>query len=158
MKVLHDDYARLVVANGSGPLAWVLAGMGLAMMAVAATGADAATAWDRVIPGLAGLTILVVIWWYFPATRTMFSRPDGIAAHGERRLLHTRLRAVPLDSVQGARVEAQWTDSARLTRLTLATADGPLPLEHSFGTGDRRTAESAINEWLTRPAGSPGDA
>ncbi|MBD3624657.1 MAG: hypothetical protein HUJ24_04615 [Rhodobacteraceae bacterium] len=154
---MHDENARLVVANSPGPLAWVLAGMGLVMVAVAATSAEAMTAWDRLVPGAVGLALMLLAWACFPATRTVFSRPDGVAVHEERRLLHKRLKAVPLDSVQGARVEAQWSDSARLTRLTLATTNGPVPLEHSFGAGDRRAVGTAIDEWLTRPTGArPG--
>jgi len=81
MKVVHDENARLVVANSPGPLAWVLAGMGLVMGAVAATGADAVTTWDRLVPGTVGLALMLLAWACFPATLTVFSRPDGIAVH-----------------------------------------------------------------------------
>ncbi|MSU88530.1 hypothetical protein GE300_02715 [Rhodobacteraceae bacterium 2CG4] len=151
MRILHDDNARLVVAHRPGPVAWLCTAMGAALLALAATGAGSEALSDRLIPGSAGLGLLVLAWACFPATRTVFSRAEGLAVHEEHRLLHRRLKAVPLDRIRGAQVEASWSDAARLTRLTLRTADGPLPLERSYGNDDRRALETAINEWLTRP-------
>ncbi|MHA3977991.1 hypothetical protein ACW9UR_09935 [Halovulum sp. GXIMD14794] len=157
MRVLHDSDERLVVAGRPGPAAWMTAGMGMILAVVALTGNGADERWERLVPGLLGLGLLGLAWMAFPWTRTVFARAEGVAVHEERRLLHRRLTAIPLHAVEGAQVEAEWNEGSRQTRLTLLTADGSLPLERSYGSGDRRAVETAINDWLTRPsAGAAG--
>lgn len=151
MRILHDSDERLVVAGRPGPAAWLTAGMGLVLAVVALTGNGAEERWERLVPGGLGLGLLGLAWMAFPWTCTVFARSEGLAVHEERRLLRRNLTAVPLEEIEGAQVESVWSDGSRQTRLTLRTADGPLPLERSYGSGDRRVVETAINEWLTRP-------
>ena len=84
-------------------------------------------------------------------TDTVFSRPDNLVVHAERRLTGKKLHPFPLDEIQGAQIESNRTEGSRMTRLTLQLAEKRFPLEGGYRNQNLREIETAINDWLTQP-------
>lgn len=151
MKIAEQNDQRLVLRQY--PLAMI------ALMLVLTGGilaglisADA----PKTLLGRAGLLAcaLALLWVthrYFPLTDTVFDRTSGLVVHAERRLTGQTLSTWPLDALEGAEVEANWSDGRRGTRLTLRIDGRRQPLDYGFGPGDLRPVEVAVNDWLTSP-------
>jgi hypothetical protein len=84
--------------------------------------------------------------------RITFDRDTGQVEYRSVRPVGSRSKFIDLVKVNGASIEANWTDEgSRLTRLVLDTEDGKAALEYGFGGADRTAVKTAVNEWLTRP-------
>ena len=97
-----------------------------------------------------GVGVTFAAWYWFAFLRITFDRDTGQVEHRSLRPFGSRSKFIDLAKVNGARIEAQWSDGVRLTRLALDTEDGVAALEYGYSSTDR-AVESAINEWLTRP-------
>ncbi|MHA1537668.1 MAG: hypothetical protein ACTSUD_08940 [Alphaproteobacteria bacterium] len=151
MKIVENTDRRLVIVHRP----WVMAGliwtMGLAALYGAITGKQIHSLAEHVLVAALGLGVTFAAWYWFAFLRITFDRDTGQVEHRALRPFGTRRKFLDLDRVRGARIEANWSENARLTRLALDTEDGVAALEYGFGSGDRAALETAINEWLTRP-------
>lgn len=148
MKIIENTDARLVLSHRPLLMRALMMGMG----AATALAGFSDSGGGATIAGVLGLGLVVLGWWAFPTTLTVFDRTAALVVQQERRLSGRRQVTRALADITGAQVEAVRSDSGgRTSRLVLHTIDGPWPLERSSGTADRRAAETAVNEWLTRP-------
>lgn len=151
MKIVENTDRRLVIRHRP----WLLAGatwaMGLAALYGAATGKQIGSLAEHLLVAALGIGVTWAAWYWFAFLRITFDRDSGRVEHRSLRPLGSRSKFLDLSGVRGARIEAQWSDGARLTRLVLDTEDGVAALEYGYGSGDRAALETAVNEWLTRP-------
>ena len=152
MKIVENTDRRLVIEHRPWFLAGATYAMGLAALYGAITGKQINSLAEHVLVAALGVGVTFAAWYFFAFLRITFDRDTGQIEHRSLRPLGSRSWFAGLDQVQGARVEARWSDEgARLTRLVLETADGRKPLEYGYGPGDRGALEEQVNEWLTRP-------
>lgn len=151
MRVVENTDRRLVIEHRPWFLAGMIWLMGLAALWSAVTGADMDGWAERLLVLALGLGTCWAAWYWFAFLRITFEREGGTVEHRAIRPLGSRTRVMDLGIVQGARLEANWSDGARLTRLVLETERGRAPLEFGYSGADRTALEAAVNEWLTRP-------
>ncbi len=150
MKIVDNTDRRLVIVHRP----WVMAGliwiMGLAALYGAITGKQIDSLAEHILVAALGIGVTFAAWYWFAFLRINFDRDKGQVEHRALRPFGSRSKFIDLAKVNGARIEAQWRDNVRLTRLVLETEDGVAALEYGYSSTDR-AVESAINEWLTRP-------
>ncbi len=150
MKIVENTDRRLVIVHRP----WVIAGliwmMGLAALYGAVTGKQIHSTAEHMLVAALGLGVTFAAWHWFAFLRITFDRDTGQVEHRALRPFGSHSKFLDLARVRGARIEAQWSDGVRLTRLALDTEDGVAALEYGYSSTDR-AVESAINEWLTRP-------
>lgn len=151
MKITENTDRRLVIEHRPWALAGLVWAMGLAALCAGLTGADMDGWAERLLVLALGAGTCFAAWYWFAFLRITFDRDRGEVEHRSLRPFGTRSKYLRLDRIRGARVEANWSDGARLTRLALDTEDGRAQLEYGYGPADRRALETAVNEWLTRP-------
>lgn len=152
MKIIENTEDRLVIEHKPWFLAGITCVMGAVALFAAITVRGIGSVAEHFLVAALGVGALWVAWYFFAFLRITFDRARGHVRHRSIRPMGSRSKHIDLGRVMGARVEANWNgDGARLTRLTLETVDGPIPLEYGYGAADRRELETAINEWLTRP-------
>ena len=151
MRITQNTDHRLVIEHRPWALAGIVWLMGLAALYGAAVGNEAEGPLVRAFVGALGLAVCFAAWRWFAFLRITFDRNIGEVEHRAIRPFGTRAKYLALDRVLGARVEAQWSDGVRMTRLALETKDGRAQLEYGYSSGERRALEAAVNEWLTRP-------
>ncbi len=152
MKIIENTSRRLVIEHKP----WILAGitglMGLFAIFGGVIGDGTGGIAERLLIVALGLAALWVAWHFFCFLRITFDREAGHVDHRSIRPFGSCRKHIDLGRVEKAQVEANWSDDGgRLTRLTLETVDGPVPLEYGYGPADRRKLESAVNKWLTQP-------
>ena len=146
-----------IVEQGPGRLhlrhfPWVAGGVaaGLGLLGLYDAVADDGLEWyERALTLAVSLGALWLAWWLAPVIDVVFDREAGEVRVSERRLTGRRARRLPLGGVSGVRARARRHTTPRRTRLTLETADGPIPLEKGFGPIDRTPIAEAINAWLS---------
>ncbi len=150
MKIVENTDRRLVIVHRP----WIMAGliwlMGLAALYGAITGKQIHSTAEHILVAALGIGVTFAAWYWFAFLRITFDRDTGQVEHRSLRPFGSRSKFIDLAKVNGARIEAQWRDNVRLTRLVLETEDGVAALEYGYSSTDR-AVESAINEWLTRP-------
>ena len=151
MRIVENTDQRLVIKHRPWFLAGLMWAMGLAALYGAVTGKQISSLGEHVLVAALGIVVCAAAWYFFAFVRITFDRGTGQVERRSLRPFGSRSRFIPLAEVQGAQIDAQWSDGARLTRLTLETEDGRVPLEHAFGPVDRRALEATVNEWLSRP-------
>ncbi|MEM8869550.1 MAG: hypothetical protein AAGE38_04050 [Pseudomonadota bacterium] len=150
MRVLENSYARLVLSHRPWKL-WVFF-CALALTCLVTIVTDPANSLpSKVTAVLVGVAALGGILWATPMTTIVLDRPSGGLMIETVGPLGRRVRALPLSDITWAQVDTTLTGNSRGSRLTVVIDGKRVPLERSSGPGDRRTAETAINEWLTRP-------
>ncbi len=151
MKIVENTDRRLIIVHRP----WVMAGliwvMGLAALYGAITGKQIGSLAEHVLVAALGVGVTFAAWYWFASLRITFDRDKGQVEHRSLRPFGSRSKFIDLDKVRGARIEANWSENTRLTRLALDTEDGVAALEYGYGAGDREALETAVNEWLTRP-------
>jgi hypothetical protein len=125
--------------------------MGLAALYGAITGKQIDSLAEHILVAALGVGVTFAAWYWFAFLRITFDRDTGQVEHRSLRPFGSRSKFIDLAKVDGARIQAEWHENARMTRLVLVTEDGPAVLEYGFGGGDRTALEAAVNEWLTRP-------
>jgi len=159
MKITHDRHDRLILSHVPWRMAGLVAAMGLACGWTAVFWDPADGTWQRWVVAALALCLLWFAWWGFPATRTVFDRSADVVVIETRRLTGTRITAHPLDTLDRAQVRSHRGEAGgRITQLVLVIDDTDVPLERGFGPVDRRTYETAINDWLTTPPPDAGHA
>ena len=157
LKVIEKTATRLLVRH----MPWLLGGLlfliGAAALIVAIS--EVGSTDDIVEPffiGLIGVGTLLFGWWFAPVVELDFDREAGLLRFSEIRLYRRRDRDFPLTPQIRVGQQADYDEDARLTRLVLRTANGVVPLERGYGSGDRNAIEAEINAWLaeTPPAGA----
>ena len=144
---------RLVIEHRPWLLAVATYTMGLAALYGAVTGKQINSTAEHLLVTALGIGVTLAAWYYFAFLRITFDRDAGQVEHRSLRPIGSRSWFVDLARVRDVRIEATWSDQgSRMTRLVLETADGRKPLEYGYGPGDRSALETAVNEWLTRPA------
>jgi len=151
VKITENTDRRLVIEDRPWGLAGIVWVLGLVTLYSGVTGVDMDGWAERLVVLALGIGVLAAAWYFFAFLRITFDRDRGEVEHVSLRPFGTRCKYLRLDRVQGAVVEANWSDGARLTRLALDTEDGRAQLEYGYGSADRRALETAVNEWLTRP-------
>ncbi len=151
MKIVENTDRRLVIVHRP----WVMAGliwiMGLAALYGAITGKQIDSLAEHILVAALGVAVTFAAWYWFAFLRITFDRDAGQVEHRSLRPFGSRSKFIDLAKVNGARLEANWSNRVRLTRLALDTEDGVAALEYGYGSADRTALESAVNEWLTRP-------
>ncbi len=151
MKIVENTDRRLVIVHRP----WVMAGliwiMGLAALYGAITGKQIDSLAEHILVAALGIGVTFAAWYWFAFLRITFDRDAGQVEHRSLRPFGSRSKFIDLAKVRGARLEANWSENIRLTRLALDTEDGVAALEYGYGSADRTALESAVNEWLTRP-------
>ena len=151
MKIVENTDRRLVIVHRPWLIAGFVWAMGLAALYGAITGKQIGSLAEHVLVAALGIGVTFTAWKWFSFLRITFDRDTGQVEHRSIRPIGSRSKFIDLDRVRGARIEAEWSDHARLTRLVLDTEDGKAALEYGFSGGDRRAVETAVNDWLTRP-------
>ena len=151
MKIVENTDRRLVIVHRPWIMAGLIWAMGLAALYGAVTGKQINSTAEHVLVAALGIGVSFAAWYWFAFLRITFDRDTGQVEHRSLRPFGSRSKFLDLDRVRGAKIEAQWSENARLTRLALDTEDGVAALEYGYGSGDRATLETAVNEWLTRP-------
>lgn len=150
MHIEANTDARLVLRQLPWRL-WVVFG-GLISVSIAAIVTDpSVTAMSRGLATAVGGAALVGLSWLLPMSTIVLDRSSGSLTVSERSLLGVRLRAYTLDQIAWAQVDTLWVSNSRGARLTVVIDDKRVPLERGAGPADRRTLETVLNEWLTRP-------
>ena len=103
---------------------------------------------ERILVTCLGAGTLWIAWHYAPFQRMTLNRETGTFAHEVRRLTGSRTWEKPLTEIDRATDEGQWSDGARLERVTLITKGGPYPLQSGFSGRSARPVVEAINTWL----------
>ncbi len=151
MKIVENTDRRLVIVHRR----WVMAGliwvMGLAALYGAITGKQIDSLAEHILVAALGIGVTFAAWYWFAFLRITFDRDAGQVEHRSLRPFGSRSKFIDLAKVNGALLEANWSNRVRLTRLALDTEDGVAALEYGYGSADRTALESAVNEWLTRP-------
>ena len=151
MKIVENTDQRLVIEHRPWVLAGLVWAMGLAALYGAVTGKQIDGLAEHILVAALGVGVTFAAWYWFAFLRITFDRDTGQVEHRSLRPFGSRSKFVDLAKVEGARIEANWSEGARLTRLVLDTEDGAAALEYGYGSGDRTALETAVNEWLTRP-------
>lgn len=151
MKIVENTDRRLVIEHRPWVMAGLIWAMGLAALYGAVTGKQIGSLAEHLLVAALGVGVSFAAWYWFAFLRITFDRDAGRVEHRALRPFGSRSKFLDLDRVRGAKVEAQWSENARLTRLVLDTEDGVAALEYGYGSGDRSALETAVNEWLTRP-------
>jgi len=151
MKIVENTDRRLVIVHRPWVLAGLIWGMGLAALYGAITGKQIGSVPEHVLVAGLGIGVTFAAWYWFAFLRITFDRDTGRIEHRSIRPFGSRSKFIELDRVRSARIQAEWTENTRMTRLALDTEDGIAALEYGFAAGDRRALETAVNEWLTRP-------
>ncbi|MEM7178724.1 MAG: hypothetical protein AAF503_13590 [Pseudomonadota bacterium] len=152
MKIVENTDQRLVIVDRPwllGGFVWAMGGACL-VAALFGTG-DAGGFWPRLFVAGLGLGACWVAWSYLPFLTITFDRSRNAMLHQSHRLFRPGAFTMDFDRIHRARLEATWSDSARLTRVVLEIDGEIVPLEYGFGSADRDHIVEAINEWLTRP-------
>jgi hypothetical protein len=150
MEIVHRTPERLVVVHRPWFLTistWIVG----ASAVVAAVGDAGEPLAGRTFAVLAGLAVMAVAWRLMPFHTLDFNRGTGQFVHRMHRVSGTQTRALRLDEIDWAKVEARWNENARGERLVLATRDGTYAVETGFGPAKRTPVADAINDWLTAP-------
>ncbi len=151
MKIVENTDRRLVIEHRP----WVIAGlvwvMGLAALYGAITGKQIDSLAEHILVATLGIGVTFAAWYWFAFLRITFDRDTGQVEHRALRPFGSRSRFIDLAKVRGARLEANWSENIRLTRLALDTEDGVAALEYGYGSADRTALENAVTEGLTRP-------
>ena len=150
MKIVENTDRRLVIVHRPWVMAGIVWALGLAALYGAITGKQIHSLAEHVLVAALGVGISFAAWYWFAFLRITFDRDTGQVEHRSLRPFGSRSKFLDLARVRGARIEAQWSDGARLTRLVLDTEDGVAALEHGYSSTER-ALETAVNEWLTRP-------
>ncbi len=151
MKIVENTDRRLVIVHRPWVMAGIVWTLGLAALFGAVTGKQIGSTAEHVLVAALGIGVSFAAWYWFAFLRITFDRDTGQVEHRSLRPFGSRSKFLDLDRVRGAKIEAQWSENTRLTRLALDTEDGVAALEYGFGSGDRAALETAVNEWLTRP-------
>lgn len=152
MKIVENTDRRLVIEHRPWFIAGMIWAMGLAALYAAVTGNGMDSLAEHLLVAALGVGVTSVAWYWFAFLRITFDRDTGQVEHRSLRPIGSRSKFLDLAKVNGARIEASWSDEgARLTRLVLDTEDGVAALEYGYGGGGRTALETAVNEWLTRP-------
>ena len=151
MKIVENTDRRLVIEHRPWVLAGIIWALGLAALYGAITGKQINSLAEHVLVAALGVGVTWAAWYWFAFLRITFDRDTGQVEHRSLRPIGSRSKFLDLARITGARIEANWSDGARLTRLVLDTEDGIAALEYGYGSGDRAMLETAVNEWLTRP-------
>jgi hypothetical protein len=151
MKIVENTDRRLVIVHRPWAIAGFVWAMGLVTLYGAISGRQTGSLAVHALVTALGVGVTFAAWYWFAFLRITFDRDTGQVEHRAIRPFGSRSRFIDLDRVRGARIEAEWSEHARLTRLALDTEDGIAALEYGFAAGDRRALETAVNEWLTRP-------
>ncbi len=150
MKVVENTDRRLVIVHRPWVMAGLIWAMGLGALFGAATGKQIGSTAEHILVTALGIGVSFAAWHWFAFLRITFDRDTGQVEHRALRPFGSRSKFLDLSKVRGARIEAQWSDGVRLTRLVLDTEDGVAALEYGYSSTDR-ALETAVNEWLTRP-------
>lgn len=151
MRIAEHTDRRLVLEHRPWLLAVLAWGLGIAAVAGALFSADYDSLAERALVFAIGCGTLFLAWRFFAFLRIVFDRESGWIEHRRLRPFGSGSKFLALSKVEGARIEANWSDGARLTRLILETEDGPAPLEFGYDSQNRQEIEQTINDWLTRP-------
>ncbi|MEM9045606.1 MAG: hypothetical protein AAGC81_13015 [Pseudomonadota bacterium] len=153
MKIVENTDEKLVLSSRPWVFAGMiwLAGFGLIANGVFALGEDMDTLWMRASCAAMGLVLCGLAWRYIPFITVEFDRARGQMLHQSHRLIRPGWFKLDLDRIKRARLEAQWSDSSRTTRLVLEIEGDVVPLEYGGGAKSHYEIVEAINEWLTRP-------
>ncbi len=151
MKIVENTDRRLVIEHRPWVMAGIVWTLGQAALYGAITGKQIGSLAEHVLVAALGVGVTFAAWYWFAFLRITFDRDKGQVEHRSLRPFGSRSKFIDLDKVRGARIQAEWHENARMTRLALDTEDGPAALEYGFGGGDREALETAVNEWLTRP-------
>ncbi|MBY8976203.1 hypothetical protein KHP62_10320 [Rhodobacteraceae bacterium NNCM2] len=152
MKIVENTDQRLVIADRPVFLAgmvWLMGGVSL-FAAVFETG-EVEGVWTRLLVGGIGLGACWLAWAFMPCITVTFDRARGAMVHQSHRMLRPGWFTLDLDRILRARLEANWSENTRLTRVVLEIDGDVVPLEYGFGSARRDEIAEAINEWLTRP-------
>jgi hypothetical protein len=151
MKIVENTDRRLVIEHRPWAMAGIVWALGLAALFGAITGKQIGSLAEHMLVAALGIGVTFAAWYWFAFLRITFDRDSGQVEHRSLRPFGSRSKFIDLAKVSGARLEANWSDSVRLTRLALDTEDGVAALEYGYGSADREALEAAVNEWLTRP-------
>ena len=153
MKIVENTDEKLVLSSrpwAFATLAW-MCGLGMIVQGVFEPIDDAEGRWMLMVWVANGLLLCWLAWRYLPFITVEFNRARGQMLHQSHRLISPGWFKLDLDQIQRARLEAQWSDDARTTRVVLEIDGDVVPLEYATGTRDHDDVVEAINEWLTRP-------
>ncbi len=148
MKITESTDRRLVVEHRPWFFCGMLWLMGLTALYSAVTGASISGWAERLLVLVLGLGTCFAAWYWFAFLRITFDRDRGQVEHLALRPFGSQWKCLDLAKVRRARLEADWSDGARLTGLVLDTEDGPAKLEYGYTSTDRTQIEAAINAWL----------
>ena len=151
MKIVENTDRRLVIEHRPWVVAGIMWAMGLAALYAAISGKQITSPGEHLLVAALGAGLTWAAWYWLAFLRITFNRDTGKVEHRSLRPIGSRSKFLDLAKVRRARTEADWGDSARLTRLVLDTENGVTALEYGYGSGDRAALETAVNEWLTRP-------
>ncbi|MEM8790324.1 MAG: hypothetical protein AAGE80_01805 [Pseudomonadota bacterium] len=153
MKIVENTDEKLVLSSRPWFLAgfvW-LGGLGLLGNGIFAWGEDMDTIGMRLFSCAIGLIFCWIAWRFMPFITVEFNRARGQMLHQSHRPVRPGWFKLDLDRIKRARLEANWGDTARMTRVVLEIEDDVVPLEYGYGSRDHDDVVDAINEWLTRP-------
>lgn len=147
MKIAQSTPDRLVIEDRPWFLWITLPVLGGAALIGALTGQ--VEGWGAtVLVACLGAGIFGILWHFAPYQRFIFDRPSATFTHEVYRLTGQRVWSRPLADIKRAAGEGNWSDGARLERVTLLTRDGRHPLESGFSSAPRTPLIQAINDWL----------
>ena len=148
MRIVERTGRRLVIEHRPWALAGIVWAMGLAALYAAITGKGIGGLAEHALVLALGVGTTFAAWYWFAFLRITFDRDRGVVEHRSLRPFGSRSKHLDLARVRRARVQADWSDGARLTRLVLDTEDGVAALEYGFGSGDRTRLADEVNAWL----------
>lgn len=148
MKIVEQSAQRLVIEHRPWVMAGLVWAMGLAALYAAVTGKGVEGLAEHAPVLTLGVGTTFAAWYWFAFLRIVFDRGRGVVEHRSLHPFGSRSKYLDLARVKHARIQANWSDGARLTRLALDTEDGIAALEYGFGSGDRTRLAAAVNAWL----------
>lgn len=147
MKVVDATPDRMTIEDRPWFLWITLTLLGVTALLSALTGRT--EDWGTtVLVALLGLGVLWSLWHFAPFQRLVFDRTDGTFTHEVHRLNGKQVWSTSLGDIRHAIAESDCSDSSRLERVTLLTANGRHPLEPGYSSTLKAPVIQAINDWL----------
>lgn len=147
MKIVLSTADRLVIEDRPWFLWITLPLLGGPALFAALTGR--VEGWGTtILVGCLGAGAFAVLWHFAPFQRFIFDRPAATFTHEIHRLTGRQVWTRPLADIRRAADEGNWSDGARLERVTLLTRDGRHPLESGFSSTSKAPIIKTINDWL----------
>ena len=150
MKVVVNEYDRLILEDTPTLFAIFIWLMGLLLLGMAATHEEGFGI--RLLLGLLGLGITAAAWKFFPFQRIPFSRSDNQITRRIARVTGAKTETLMLTEFERAASQGNWSNGTRMERVVLLSPAGAYPLEFVYSSTTRKPVIDAINIWMAADA------